>query len=79
MTNESLGERLRAARVSKGLTQVGLAVAAGMSPRSVAYYEAGRMPDSDALRRLCQTLGVSSDALLGLHTPTMPAASTAGE
>lgn len=79
MTDESLGERLRAARVLRGLTQVELAVAAGMSPRSVAYYEAGRIPDGDALRRLCQTLGVSSDVLLGLHTPTMPAASTAGE
>ena len=63
----TLGERLRPARLAARLTQQDLAEKAGLVVRSVANYEADEsVPGGDALRRICEALPMSADALLGL-------------
>lgn len=59
-------ERLRAVRILRGLSQVGLADLAGIPKGSVGGYEAANiMPGIDKLSRLCDALDVSADYLLG--------------
>lgn len=65
--------RLRTVREAKRLSQTTLACFADMS---VSYYndiERGRTPGltANTLYKLCQVLGVSADALLGL-SPGLP-------
>jgi transcriptional regulator with XRE-family HTH domain len=71
-----LGEAAKAARLRLGLTQAQVAVKVGLRPGVYGRVERGHMmPSVPTLRRLCGTLGVSSDELLSLATPeTMQAA-----
>ena len=59
-------QRLRAARLERGLTQGDLAGKAGMPPASISHFESGtRKPSFANLRRLAQVLNASTDYLLG--------------
>jgi transcriptional regulator with XRE-family HTH domain len=63
----AFGQRLVALRQAKGLTQVQLAKAAGMSQRAISYYETeAEFPPAPALITLASILAVSTDELLGL-------------
>lgn len=60
------GERLRAARDFRGMSQGELAQKTGLPPSSIAHFEAGgRKPSFDNLRRLATHLNVTTDYLLG--------------
>jgi transcriptional regulator with XRE-family HTH domain len=75
-----LGEAARAARLRLGLTQAEVAVKVGLSPAVYGRVERGHMtPSVPTLRRLCETLGVSSDAVLSLaiRDTAQPARATA--
>ena len=64
--SEVFPARLKAARELRGLNQTGLGVKAGMPPSSIGHFEAGsRKPSFDTLRRLANTLEVTTDYLLG--------------
>lgn len=66
-TLDGFGERLAALRQAKGMTQVELGDAVGVSQRVIAYYESeGAQPPGAMLVDLAQALKVSSDELLGL-------------
>lgn len=74
-TNDSSREvfsgRLRDARKAMGLTQTEFGVKCGIARGSVTYYERQeqdkiRLPDSETLRRICLTTGLSADYFLGL-------------
>jgi transcriptional regulator with XRE-family HTH domain len=57
-------ERLAAARKQRGLTQKGLAEAAGLSHIQVHRYEGGNaQPTLDAIKRLAVALSVTTDQL----------------
>lgn len=61
------GERLRAAREKSGLSQRELAKMLGLGINQINRYENGvNDPTSEVLVALAQTLGVTSDYLLGL-------------
>ncbi len=61
-----LGERLRIAREWRRLTQAGLGAKLNLSHSTINRYESGlRSPPSETLKRLADTLGVSTDYLLG--------------
>jgi len=63
----SFGERLRAARERKGLTQVDVYRAINLNNKSLSRYENGTTsPDPDTLRDLIRLYDVSSDYVLGL-------------
>ena len=62
-----LGEAARAARLRLGLTQAEVAEKAGLAQSVYGRIERGMMmPSVPTLRKLCLTLGISSDALLSL-------------
>ena len=62
----SFTERLRNARKSRGLSQAELAQRAGLEPSAVSHFEAGRrQPSFHNLRKLADSLGVTTDYLLG--------------
>lgn len=62
----SLGDRIRRARVKKGLSQVSLADAIGVKAGTLSGYEREyRRPDVEMLGRIASVLGVSTDYLLG--------------
>lgn len=65
--NTGFGARLAELRQGRGMTQVQLAQAADTTQRAISYYEneAGH-PPVDAIIRLADALGVSSDELLGM-------------
>jgi transcriptional regulator with XRE-family HTH domain len=71
MTNERspselFQERLKAARELRKWSQSDLASRAGMPPSSIAHFESGsRKPSFDTLRRLANSLEVTTDFLLG--------------
>jgi transcriptional regulator with XRE-family HTH domain len=71
MTNERspselFQERLKAARELRKWSQGNLANHAGMPPSSIAHFESGsRKPSFDTLRRLANSLEVTTDFLLG--------------
>jgi transcriptional regulator with XRE-family HTH domain len=59
-------ERLKAARELRGWSQEELGARAGMPASSVGHYESGsRKPSFDTLRKLANTLHVTTDYLLG--------------
>ena len=61
------GQKIRALRISKGLTQGALAKLLGVSPSTVGMYEQGRRkPDGNMLIKLCEVFSVTSDSLLGV-------------
>lgn len=65
---ENFVERLKAARLSAGMSQSEVAFTSNMVLRSYQRYEKGeRLPDAEALKNICKTLKVSADYLLGLE------------
>lgn len=71
--SELFQERLRAARELRRWNQGELAEKAAMPPSSIAHFESGsRKPSFDTLRRLANTLEVTTDYLLGrVEDPTL--------
>jgi transcriptional regulator with XRE-family HTH domain len=65
-TVPGFGKRLGEIREQRGLTQLELGEAVGVSNRVIAYYEAdGAQPPGTLLTKLADALKVSTDALLG--------------
>jgi transcriptional regulator with XRE-family HTH domain len=59
-------ERLKAARNLRKWSQEELAARTAMPPSSIGHYESGsRKPSFDTLRKLANTLDVTTDYLLG--------------
>ena len=77
----AFGERLRALRAERGLSQQALAEAAGVAYRSVQYLEAGtRAPHHDTLQSLSAALGVPyGDLRVVLGRPSAAEALTDSE
>ncbi len=66
----TIGERLRAAREARGVTQAQLAEALGTTRQQVYKYETGQQSmTADRLAEVCRVLSVSADYLLGLTGP----------
>ncbi|MCP4372050.1 MAG: helix-turn-helix transcriptional regulator [Deltaproteobacteria bacterium] len=64
--NESFGTRLARLRKDAGYSQRAFAKEAGITQRMVAYYESqGGQPQAHFLPKLADTLGVTTDELLG--------------
>ena len=76
----ALGDAARAARLRLGLTQAEVAKKVGLRTAVYGRVERGGMtPSVPTLRRLCTTLGLSSEVLLSLDEPprkTVPAVRT---
>ncbi|KRO22209.1 MULTISPECIES: helix-turn-helix domain-containing protein [Lactococcus] len=67
MGMEYFGDKLRALRMKKNLTQNDLAARLGIVGASVSSYEKNKQyPSVEVLIQLCQTFDVSADYLLGL-------------
>lgn len=63
-----IGTIIRTLREEKGLSQSELALQIGVSKSMVNKYESGaRRPSLEVLRKICHTLGITSDNLLGVH------------
>ena len=63
---DAFSERLRSAREMRKLTQIELGIKANLPSTSIAHFEAGaRKPSFDNLRKLAETLEVTTDYLLG--------------
>jgi len=74
----ALGDAARAARLRLGLTQAEVAKKVRLKSGVYGRVERGAMvPSVPTLRRICETLGISSDVLLSLgtraHEATAPA------
>lgn len=70
-TDTTFGKRLAALRGARGLTQVELGAAVGLSQRAVAYYEGeGGQPPGAILVDLARALKVTTDELLGVVPTT---------
>lgn len=64
-----LGDKLKALRKAKGLTQVQVAERIGVSKAVISSYEvSGRSPSYDILIKLAYLYNVSTDYLLGIET-----------
>lgn len=64
-----LGDRLVSAREQKGMKQVDLAEALGVSKACVNYWEKDkREPSVKDIKRLCSILDINADDLLGVHS-----------
>lgn len=62
----TFSEKLKKARKNKNMTQAELAEKIGVTSRSVQNYELGaRYPKRDILDRICRTLGVRIETLVG--------------
>lgn len=65
MATESIGERLRAARLARGLSLRGLAQSLGVSASLISQIETGKtQPSVSTLYAIVTTLGISIDDLL---------------
>jgi transcriptional regulator with XRE-family HTH domain len=72
-SQNAFGQRLVTFRQARGLTQVQLAKATGMTQRAISYYEIeAEFPPAPALITLAQVLEVTTDELLGVQ-PATPA------
>ena len=72
-SQNAFGQRLVTFRQARGLTQVQLAKATGMTQRAISYYEIeAEFPPAPALITLAQVLEVTTDELLGIQ-PATPA------
>jgi transcriptional regulator with XRE-family HTH domain len=74
----SFGERLKKARIEKGLSQSELGQIVGVHYTQVGRYESkGVKPSGDVLAKIANTLGVTSDFLInGTHHEQAEAALT---
>ena len=76
---EYFGDKLKTLRKSKKLTQAELADRLKISKSSVTSYEQGRIyPSLEIFSKICETLNVSSDYLLGISDELPVKLSTAG-
>ena len=66
---QEIGERIRAARLRKGWTQLQLALEASVSPSTVARWERGGLPPVRELIRLAGVLGVPAEDLVEDQLP----------
>lgn len=65
MDSKRIGERIKAARAAKGMTQDALGEKLGVSFQAVSSWETGKyLPDCDHLPALSRVLDLSVDALL---------------
>lgn len=65
---DSFGERLRVARVSRGINQRSLGDMVGVSAVSICRYECGAAdPKLGMVRRIAKALGVSASELAGFE------------
>lgn len=65
MTNETVGQRIRATREQMVWGQAELARAAGISPTALYMIETGqRQPRPATIRKIAQALGVSPQSLI---------------
>lgn len=72
-----IGKRIADARRAKGMTQMALADALGISYQAVSSWETGRtMPDISKLPEISAILDISVDELLGKEAPAVQAALT---
>ena len=68
---EEIRSRLQAAIRASGISQKEIARRLGLSPSTVSKYaRMEKSPSVDTFGRLCEVLGVSSDAILGLNRET---------
>lgn len=64
MNNKLIGDRIKAARLAKGLSQEQLGEKLGVSFQAVSTWEQGKfLPDSDRLPELAKVLDLSLDSL----------------
>lgn len=67
MSMEYFGDKLKALRKAKKMTQLDLGNRVGVSKWAITSYEQGRTsPSVEILIKLCDILDVSSDYLLGI-------------
>ncbi len=69
-TGDPLSTNLRRLREKADLSQVALAVAAGLSPATVVRIEAGQKPRLETLEQLAKVLGVGVGDLVTQPSPT---------
>ena len=64
----TVGERIRAARKAKGLTQKQLGEACGIAEPTIRRYELGKLnPKFETLEKIAVPLGISASNLLGIQ------------
>lgn len=69
MTMDTFGERLKAARKSKRLTQLDLANRLSVSKGTVSSYEQNLShPSLETFTKICAILDISADFLLGMSS-----------
>lgn len=67
LSKDSLGERIAKFRKEKGLTQIELAKAIGITQTLISAYERGRLrPNYEIIAGFAQALEVTTDELIGL-------------
>lgn len=67
MTLDFFGEKLKAIRKSKRLTQLDLSIRLNVSKGTISAYEQGlSYPSIETLVKICEILDTSSDYLLGI-------------
>lgn len=72
-SHHAIGDRIARFRKAQGLTQQQLAEHIGVTRTVITDYESGRVRIYDEmLARLAKTLGISTDAILGLDPVTTP-------
>ena len=65
MDAQAVGQRIKAAREAKGLTQEGLAALVDLSPTHMSVIERGlKVPNLDSFVAIANALDVSADSLL---------------
>lgn len=65
---EKLSERLKELRAEKGISQMQLSKATGLSKSGINYWENGkRVPNAIVIITLAKYFGVTADYLLGLE------------
>ena len=70
LTNEQIGQRIKAVRLEKNLTQTQLAQLLGKSLRTVQSYESGESRILlDTVTTIAHALGVTPTYLLGVSEP----------
>jgi transcriptional regulator with XRE-family HTH domain len=64
---QKIGNRISAIRKKRGITQIQLAEAVGITQKLVSSYEVGRITlSAEMLLRLAKSLGTTADEILGL-------------
>ena len=65
---ENVGRRIADLRKKRGLSQVSMAKAVGISQKAVSHYERGsRTPPASRVAKIAEVLGISTDEILGVE------------